>query len=196
MCKPSCFHSQWGRTWRKPFSWMASNCKAYLNSILPDLPSLTFNVHVQPDDDPLEAGKVEWVDIKREIWHSAVQKVVESIKTHAEFGTSIRCGDGKERQIFPRIIMISANYEEQYVNHLDSIQANIFTYRISLPLFLPELWLLSHGVLKRMLPAQHALFRRRGCSTFLSNLPFGQQPARRRCYRKCTISIQRERRSI
>lgn len=83
-----------------------------------ELVSLTFNFYVQPDDDPLEAGTVEWVDLKREVWHSAVRKVVESIKTHAEFGRSIRCGDGKERQIFPRIIMISADYEEQYVNSL------------------------------------------------------------------------------
>jgi hypothetical protein len=41
-------------------------------------------------------------------------EIIKSIEDFALLGTSIMCADGKVRQIFPRILMLSADYEEQY----------------------------------------------------------------------------------
>lgn len=69
--------------------------------------------NIKPEDDAAESGKPGFVNLKRVIWHTAFHEILRSIEHHAEFGTSITCGDGVKRQIFPRIIIISADYEEQ-----------------------------------------------------------------------------------
>lgn len=75
--------------------------------------SLTFIPTHKPEEDAAESGKPRFVNLKRVIWHTAFHEILRSIEKHAEFGTSITCGDGIKRQIFPRILIISADYEEQ-----------------------------------------------------------------------------------
>ncbi|KAH9487472.1 hypothetical protein JR316_0001548 [Psilocybe cubensis] len=66
-----------------------------------------------PDEDSAHTHKASYVDLKRLIWHKAVHKILQSIEAPATFGAAIKCGDGKTRNIFPHILSISADYEEQ-----------------------------------------------------------------------------------
>ncbi len=59
--------------------------------------------------------KTDFVNTKRTVWHTAFLEIVQSIEQYTEIGTSVVCGDKKTRQIFPRVLFISADYEEQYV---------------------------------------------------------------------------------
>ncbi|KAF8956124.1 hypothetical protein BDZ97DRAFT_1907300 [Flammula alnicola] len=66
-----------------------------------------------PEEDAQEKGKKDFVNLKREIWHKAVYEIIHSIELHTEIGTAITCGDQVIRQIFPHILIISADFEEQ-----------------------------------------------------------------------------------
>ncbi|KAF8151553.1 hypothetical protein B0H34DRAFT_678154 [Crassisporium funariophilum] len=63
-----------------------------------------------------------------EIWHAAVNKIVKSIKPYAQTGFKIECGDGITRIIYPHIIMLSANYEEQTFKYFTELS---ITYHIT-----------------------------------------------------------------
>jgi len=60
-----------------------------------------------------ESGKRGFVNHKREIWHEAVSQIFNSIKALTEFGAPVQCADGVEHIIYPHILMLSADYEEQ-----------------------------------------------------------------------------------
>jgi Plavaka transposase len=49
------------------------------------------------------------------VWHKAFYEVVESIEKFTELGFALDCGDGVRRKIYPSILIVSADYEEQYV---------------------------------------------------------------------------------
>ncbi|KAF8953785.1 hypothetical protein BDZ97DRAFT_1767154 [Flammula alnicola] len=66
-----------------------------------------------PEEDAQERGKKGFVNLKREIWHQAVYEIIQSIELHTEIGTSVECADNVVRQIFPHILIISADFEEQ-----------------------------------------------------------------------------------
>ncbi|KAJ3519256.1 hypothetical protein NMY22_g13291 [Coprinellus aureogranulatus] len=67
------------------------------------------------DDDPRYKKKPEWVDFKRIIWHSGVEEILASLVSASEDGDSVRCGDGVQRNLFPIVMILSADYEEQVV---------------------------------------------------------------------------------
>lgn len=69
----------------------------------------------QVEEDSAEAGKKGFVDFKRVVWHKAFYTIVESIEEYAELGFALDCGDGVRRKIYPSILIISADYEEQCV---------------------------------------------------------------------------------
>ncbi|KAF9045535.1 hypothetical protein BJ165DRAFT_1415498 [Panaeolus papilionaceus] len=60
-----------------------------------------------------ESGKQGFIRHKREVWHEAMSQIFKSLADWMELGTAIQCGDGVVRHIFPRLVMISADYEEQ-----------------------------------------------------------------------------------
>lgn len=61
------------------------------------------------------SGKANYVDFKRIVWHECFRKLLKSIAEHSEKGCWIHCADGIDRRLFPCILIISADYEEQYV---------------------------------------------------------------------------------
>lgn len=66
-------------------------------------------------DDAQYSGKPDWVDYKRVVWHDCFRKLLESIEEHSEEGCYVTCGDGVTRRFFPLVLILSADYEEQYV---------------------------------------------------------------------------------
>jgi hypothetical protein len=77
--------------------------------------SITTNAGAQVEEDSAETGKRGFVDFKRVVWHKAFYEILESIEKYAELGFSLDCGDGVRRKIHPFILIVSADYEEQYV---------------------------------------------------------------------------------
>jgi hypothetical protein len=53
------------------------------------------------------------VDFKRHVWHQSFLKLLETIKEHSVTGFWVTCGDGLQRCLFPMVLMLSADYEEQ-----------------------------------------------------------------------------------
>jgi len=53
------------------------------------------------------------VDFKRVVWHQSFFKLLETIKGHSVVGCWVKCGDGLERHLYPIVLMLSADYEEQ-----------------------------------------------------------------------------------
>jgi hypothetical protein len=42
-----------------------------------------------------------------------MEKLLESIEIHSKIGCWVECGDGVVRRIFPIVLIIAADYEEQ-----------------------------------------------------------------------------------
>ncbi|KAJ7241195.1 hypothetical protein B0H12DRAFT_1250508 [Mycena haematopus] len=66
-------------------------------------------------DDTAESGKTGYVNFKNAVWHAAFFKLLESIVAHSKTGIWTRCGDGKDRWLFPVILILAADYEEASV---------------------------------------------------------------------------------
>lgn len=51
--------------------------------------------------------------MKRVVWHTAFLEILKSIKPLTKTGCMFNCADGVARWIFPIILILSADYEEQ-----------------------------------------------------------------------------------
>jgi hypothetical protein len=67
----------------------------------------------QVDDAAEDKGKKEWVNFKRVVWHESFYKLLETIEVYSAVGYWVECGDGIARHIFPLILILAADYEEQ-----------------------------------------------------------------------------------
>lgn len=95
---------------------MAANCTCWKSHPIP-INLIPSSIAIKPEsqEDASNAGKKDFVNVKRTVWHTAFYEIVKSIEQYTETGTSVFCGDKITRQIFPRVLFISADYEEQYV---------------------------------------------------------------------------------
>lgn len=57
-----------------------------------------------------------YVDFKKIVWHKCFLKILESLQVPSQSGHHVVCGDGKERNLYPLISILSADYEEQCVS--------------------------------------------------------------------------------
>ena len=67
-----------------------------------------------PDQPGKEGASKEYVNFKRAVWHECLQIFFLPIKDKTLIGVWILCPDGKERWFFVAVIILSADYEEQY----------------------------------------------------------------------------------
>lgn len=95
---------------------MATNCEQMFNTSVHH--ELT---NIQVPEDSAEKNKKAFVDFKRVVWHESFYKLVESIWLHSKTGCWILCGDGVKHHLFPAIIILSADFEEQYVFNYERI---------------------------------------------------------------------------
>ena len=77
-------------------------------------PSLLLSVF-QIKDDSNEHNKSAFANFKRMVWHESFFVIIRSIIAHSKTGCWLECGDGVKRWLFPIILMLSMDYEEQYV---------------------------------------------------------------------------------
>ena len=67
----------------------------------------------QIEDAPGDKARPGWVNFKQAVWHDAFYKLLESIEAYSATGCWVACGDGIERNIYPLILVLAADYEEQ-----------------------------------------------------------------------------------
>ncbi|KAF6744235.1 hypothetical protein DFP72DRAFT_1095451 [Ephemerocybe angulata] len=66
-------------------------------------------------DEHPAAGKPEWVEYKRAVYHECFVKFLECIRDPSFVGKAFTCGDGVRRTLYPCVFILSGDYEEQVV---------------------------------------------------------------------------------
>ncbi|KAF8884263.1 hypothetical protein CPB84DRAFT_1750433 [Gymnopilus junonius] len=66
-------------------------------------------------EDSGESNKKGYVNFKRVVWHEALREILESIRLYGQTGFYKTCGDNVLHWLFPIILILSADYEEQCV---------------------------------------------------------------------------------
>ena len=69
---------------------------------------------VKLEEEAEESGKRGYANFKRVIWHDSFYELLDSIRVHSKTGFFIMCADGIVHHLYPAILILSANYEEQY----------------------------------------------------------------------------------
>ncbi|KAF8837802.1 hypothetical protein BDN67DRAFT_991595 [Paxillus ammoniavirescens] len=64
-------------------------------------------------EDAEEDGKLSYMTLKHVVWHESFFKLLEEVIQHARSGYVHACHDKIERTLFPLILILSADYEEQ-----------------------------------------------------------------------------------
>jgi hypothetical protein len=54
------------------------------------------------------------VNFKRVVWHHAFYEILDSIRLLGKVGYKLLCGDLIARWLFPLLLILSSDYEEQY----------------------------------------------------------------------------------
>lgn len=67
----------------------------------------------QVDTAAEDKGRPSWVNFKRVVWHAAFYKLLESIEAYSVTGCWVNCGDKVARHIYPLVLMLVTDYEEQ-----------------------------------------------------------------------------------
>ena len=103
-----------------------------------------------------DARKKGFIDFKQVVWHKMFYKIIKSIEKNAELGFTLECGDGVRWKIFPFILIVSADYEEQYImTHLHHPPMKLTKYLL---LSLTDAPLLLFVESIADFPVQYALF--------------------------------------
>lgn len=67
----------------------------------------------QIEDAQANKQRPNWVNFKQVIWHKSFYKLLKSIEAYAVTGCWVKCGDEVERNIYPLILILAADFEEQ-----------------------------------------------------------------------------------
>lgn len=90
------------------YLWYVQN-NIYLSPLKPKFPPK------QIVDAKENKSRASWVNFKQAIWHESFYKLLESIEAHSMTGCWVNCGDGIVWNIFPLILILAADFEEQWV---------------------------------------------------------------------------------
>ncbi|KAF8427564.1 hypothetical protein L210DRAFT_3614930 [Boletus edulis BED1] len=71
--------------------------------------------HSTVPGDAAEDGKLSYTDLKHVVWHESFLKLLESIIELSKVGFAYKCFDEIIRVLYPIILILSADYEEQCV---------------------------------------------------------------------------------
>ncbi|KAF9457225.1 hypothetical protein BDZ94DRAFT_1342125 [Collybia nuda] len=70
------------------------------------------------DEDSGETGKKAFVNHKRVVWHEAVSLILKEVAKYSRTGFTFACADEITRILYPLILILSADFEEQCVMSL------------------------------------------------------------------------------
>ncbi|KAI5996963.1 hypothetical protein EDD15DRAFT_2528643 [Pisolithus albus] len=60
-------------------------------------------------------GKLSWMNLKRVVWHESFLKILDSIVSLSKVGFAYQTFEGTVRRLYPVILILSADYEEQCI---------------------------------------------------------------------------------
>jgi hypothetical protein len=86
--------------------WLPIVSELPLHHSLPDIG--------QVEEDSGETGKTGFVNHKQTVWHESFFLLLENIILYSETGFHHKCADDILRWLFPIVLILSADYEEQY----------------------------------------------------------------------------------
>ncbi|TFK46324.1 hypothetical protein OE88DRAFT_1715060 [Heliocybe sulcata] len=66
-------------------------------------------------EESSETGKPDYVNFKNAVWHESFKQLLASVKQYSKTGIWVPCADGETRHLFPAILILTADYEEQSV---------------------------------------------------------------------------------
>ena len=66
------------------------------------------------EEEMEESRKKNYVNFKQVVWHDSFYELLDLIHTHSKTGFYIECADRVAHHLFPAIMILSADYEEQY----------------------------------------------------------------------------------
>ncbi|KAG1895997.1 uncharacterized protein F5891DRAFT_1280887 [Suillus fuscotomentosus] len=66
-------------------------------------------------EDQEHAKKKNYVDFKNAVWHTSFYQLLALVAKHSNTGYWFECGDGIRRHLWPLILILSADYEEQCI---------------------------------------------------------------------------------
>ncbi|KAG1756155.1 hypothetical protein EDD22DRAFT_981579 [Suillus occidentalis] len=69
-------------------------------------------------EDPKHSKKKSFVNFKNAVWHESFLKLLEAVIVHSKSGYWFECWDRIQRLLWPLILILSADYEEQCVMSL------------------------------------------------------------------------------
>ena len=97
---------------------------------------------VKVEEEAKESGKRNYVNFKRVVWHDSFYELLDSIQTYSQVGIYIKCADGIERHLYPVILILSADYEEQYgwlyISYLSGYIYDCFLLGVSWHLYVAQ----------------------------------------------------------
>lgn len=67
----------------------------------------------QVPEDEDKKGKPGFINFKRAVWHASFRKILERLVPLGKTGQWFKCGDDVTRRLYPIILLLSADYEEQ-----------------------------------------------------------------------------------
>ena len=73
-------------------------------------PELSFQV----EEDPEESKKTAFINFKHVVWHEAFYVLLKTVISHSKTRYWVECADKVTCQLFPVILILSADYKEQY----------------------------------------------------------------------------------
>ena len=69
----------------------------------------------QVNEEQEHSRKCDWVNFKNVVWHASFVKLMEMAAKHSEHGCWVKCFDDIAHRFFPIILLLLADYEEQFV---------------------------------------------------------------------------------
>jgi hypothetical protein len=65
------------------------------------------------EENAKDSGKTAFANYKAAVWHKSFEVLLESIREYSHSGHMTHCGDDIWRWLFPLILILTADYEEQ-----------------------------------------------------------------------------------
>jgi hypothetical protein len=68
---------------------------------------------LQVPEDNDKSGKKLFVDFKHIVWHACIAEILELLRRFSQFGYPYMCSDGIQCWLYPVILILSGDFEEQ-----------------------------------------------------------------------------------
>lgn len=68
---------------------------------------------LQVEEEAAESGKKNFVIHKNVVWHAAFRELLKTILLYSQTGYWHKCADNILQWLFPLILILSTDYEEQ-----------------------------------------------------------------------------------